>query len=292
MTVFGFIAAKRAEHSVKTMCRVLGVSALGLSRLGQARAVGAGARGRAADRADPRDPRASNRKVYGSPRIHAELVLGDGVRVGRKRVERLMRQAGISRPGRAQARPDHDPGARASGSARTSSTARSSPRRPTGSGSPTSPTSEPGRAGCTWSPSRTSTAAGSSAGAWPITCAPSSSPTRSQMALAQRRPGARADLALRPGQPVRLAGLRPAGPRRRDRAIDGQHAATASTTPSPRASSRRSRRSSSTAAPGRRRPNCAPRSSSTSRSSTTAAAGTPRSGFSRPRSSRRSPTKI
>ena len=29
MTVFGFIAAKRAEHSVKTMCRVLGVSRSG-----------------------------------------------------------------------------------------------------------------------------------------------------------------------------------------------------------------------------------------------------------------------
>ena len=32
--VFGFIAAKRAEHSVKTMCRVLEVSPVGLSRLG------------------------------------------------------------------------------------------------------------------------------------------------------------------------------------------------------------------------------------------------------------------
>ena len=42
-----------------------------------------------------------------------------------------------------------------------------------------------------------------------------------QMALAQRRPGARADLALRPGQPVRQPRLRPAGPRRRDRPIDG-----------------------------------------------------------------------
>jgi putative transposase len=36
------------------------------------------------------------RGVYGSPRIHAELVLGDGERLGRKRVERLMRAAGIS----------------------------------------------------------------------------------------------------------------------------------------------------------------------------------------------------
>jgi len=35
-------------------------------------------------------------RVYGAPRIHAELRLGHGIRVGRKRVERLMKQAGIS----------------------------------------------------------------------------------------------------------------------------------------------------------------------------------------------------
>jgi putative transposase len=38
----------------------------------------------------------ASRGVYGAPRIHAELRLGHDVRVGRKRVARLMKAAGIS----------------------------------------------------------------------------------------------------------------------------------------------------------------------------------------------------
>ena len=133
-----------------------------------------------------------------------------------------MRQAGItglraqaSAAGRRSACP-------ASGSARTSSTARSSPRRRTGCGSPTSPTSAPGRAGCTSSPSRTSTRAGSSAGRWPITCAPSWSPTRCRWRSRSRRPAPGLIWHSDQGSQFVVARLRPAGPRRRHRPIDGQ----------------------------------------------------------------------
>lgn len=42
-----------------------------------------------------REIHAESRGSYGSPRVHAELVLGLGVQVNRKRVERLMRTAGL-----------------------------------------------------------------------------------------------------------------------------------------------------------------------------------------------------
>lgn len=95
MTVFGFIAARKTEHSVKTMCRVLGVSRSGFHAW-QVRPPSVRAREDARLTERISEIHAENLRVYGSPRVHAELRLGDGVRVGRKRVERLMRQAGIS----------------------------------------------------------------------------------------------------------------------------------------------------------------------------------------------------
>jgi putative transposase len=93
--IFQFIAAKKAEHSIKTMCRVLGVSRSGFHawkhRPPSARAL---EDERLTERI--REIHRTHRRVYGSPRIHAELRMVDGVRVGRKRVERLMRHAGIT----------------------------------------------------------------------------------------------------------------------------------------------------------------------------------------------------
>jgi len=95
VTVFGFIAAKRAEHSVKTMCRVLEVSRSGFHAWAR-REPSLRAREDARLTERIREIHRENRKVYGSPRIHAELPMTDGTRVARRRVERLMRPAGIS----------------------------------------------------------------------------------------------------------------------------------------------------------------------------------------------------
>ena len=93
--MFAFIAAEKACHSVKTLCRVLGVSRSGYHAW----------QGRKPCRRAIEDERLTarireihreHRGVYGSPRVHAELAFTDGERVGRKRVERLMRQAGVS----------------------------------------------------------------------------------------------------------------------------------------------------------------------------------------------------
>jgi putative transposase len=90
---YGFIAAVRDAHSVSVMCRVLGVSRSGFyswcGRPPSARLL--------------RDwgviyhvrrVHAISRQTYGSPRIHREL-RAEGIRVGKKRVARLMRKQGL-----------------------------------------------------------------------------------------------------------------------------------------------------------------------------------------------------
>ncbi len=93
--IFEFVAAEKANHAIATLCRVLGVSRSGfhawVTRRPSARAL---EDARLTERISA--IHREHREVYGSPRIHAELVLGDGERLGRKRVERLMRAAGLS----------------------------------------------------------------------------------------------------------------------------------------------------------------------------------------------------
>jgi putative transposase len=93
--VFGFIAARKTEHSVKTMCRVLGVSRSGYHAW-ERRPPSLRAREDAALTEQIGQIHQRSLKTYGSPRVHAELRLDHGIRVGRKRVERLMRRAGLS----------------------------------------------------------------------------------------------------------------------------------------------------------------------------------------------------
>lgn len=88
MSVFRFIAAERANHPVKTLCRVLGVSRSGF----HAWAVRPPSQRDLVDAVlleRIRELHAASRRTYGSPRIYRDLQ-ADGVRVGRKRVERLM----------------------------------------------------------------------------------------------------------------------------------------------------------------------------------------------------------
>jgi putative transposase len=90
---FAFIAAKEVAFSVSTMCRVLGVTKSGFYAWKK----------RPKPERERRDAQLAatvaavhqrSRRTYGSPRVHRELK-ARGVRVGKKRVERLMRENGL-----------------------------------------------------------------------------------------------------------------------------------------------------------------------------------------------------
>jgi len=96
VTSYRLIEAERArDFPVSRACELLGVSRSGFNDW---------ATRSPSDRAlydewltgKIREIHDANRNVYGAPRIHAELRMDHGIRVSRKRVERLMRQAGIS----------------------------------------------------------------------------------------------------------------------------------------------------------------------------------------------------
>jgi len=96
VSVYRMISAEKASTPVSVACALLGVSRSGYYEWAT-RAPSDRALSDAWLLEKIRAIWAENRKVYGAPRIHADLRIKHGVRVGRKRVERLMRGAGLSR---------------------------------------------------------------------------------------------------------------------------------------------------------------------------------------------------
>ncbi len=80
---------------VAVSCRLLGVSSSGFYEW-KSRPPSARAQADAVLLGHIRAAHELSRGTYGSPRVHAELRLGMGIRCGRKRVERLMRHAGLT----------------------------------------------------------------------------------------------------------------------------------------------------------------------------------------------------
>ena len=93
--MFAFIAAEKTSYPVAVMCRALDVNRTSFHDW-ERRAPSERALTDAWLTERIKEIHEAKRRVYGAPRIHAELRMAHGVRVGRKRVERLMRSAGIS----------------------------------------------------------------------------------------------------------------------------------------------------------------------------------------------------
>ncbi|MCW8088041.1 IS3 family transposase [Sabulicella glaciei] len=91
--VFRFMSANQATFRVATMARLLGVSRAGYYAW-MSRPPSARSEADAALLQQIRTSHAASRETYGAPRIHAELRAG-GERHGRKRIARLMREAGL-----------------------------------------------------------------------------------------------------------------------------------------------------------------------------------------------------
>lgn len=93
--MYSFIAAEKTNFPVAVMCRVFGVSRTGFHNW-ERRAPSDRTLSDAWLTERIRQIHQASRGVYGAPRIHAELELEHDVRVGRKRVARLMKAAGIA----------------------------------------------------------------------------------------------------------------------------------------------------------------------------------------------------
>jgi hypothetical protein len=92
--LFGFVKANQATSSVQKMCRLLRVSKSGFYAW-DGRPMSAHERSDIALTEKIQANYLRSRETYGSPNIHAELADDHKIRVGRKRVARLMRIAGL-----------------------------------------------------------------------------------------------------------------------------------------------------------------------------------------------------
>jgi putative transposase len=95
VSTYRIISAERASFPVSVMCETLGVSKSGF-RAWERRAPSDRALSDAWLTSRIKEIHENARGVYGSRRVQAELRLGQNVVVSRKRIRRLMRQAGIS----------------------------------------------------------------------------------------------------------------------------------------------------------------------------------------------------
>jgi putative transposase len=91
--LFGLIDAEKARYPVSLLCRILGVSRSGYYDW-KDRPLSKRARDNTALTEKIREIHDRSRRIYGYPRVHAEL-RALGVRCNRKRVARLMRKAGL-----------------------------------------------------------------------------------------------------------------------------------------------------------------------------------------------------
>jgi putative transposase len=90
---YQFIVSEKARYGVARLCRVLGVARSAFYAWRSGPSVRAVADAALTERI--RAIHAHSRGTYGAPRVHAELGHGHGVRIGRKRVARLMQAAGL-----------------------------------------------------------------------------------------------------------------------------------------------------------------------------------------------------
>jgi putative transposase len=88
------VSDHQARYPVRTMCRLLGVSPSGWYAWSK-RQLSPRSKRDAELTTAIRAAHTASRGTYGAPRVHAELA-ANGIRIGRKRVARLMSQSGIA----------------------------------------------------------------------------------------------------------------------------------------------------------------------------------------------------